>query len=46
VVSASIFVTDLSKKKEMDVAWIEFFGDNLQRSALPISAAEPSSRWW
>lgn len=29
VVSASIFVTDLSKKKEMDAAWIEFFGDNL-----------------
>ena len=29
VVSASIFVTDLSKKKEMDAAWTEFFGDNL-----------------
>lgn len=29
VVSASIFVTDLPKKKEMDAAWIEFFGDNL-----------------
>src|SRR3984893_14059744 len=27
VVSASIFVTDLSKKKEMDAAWTEFFGD-------------------
>jgi hypothetical protein len=27
VVSASIFVTDMSKKKEMDAAWTEFFGD-------------------
>ncbi|PWE76879.1 endoribonuclease L-PSP [Bradyrhizobium sp. SUTN9-2] len=33
VVSASIFVTDLSKKKEMDAAWIEFFGDNLPTRA-------------
>src|SRR5882757_2667003 len=33
VVSASIFVTDLSKKKEMDAAWIEFFGDNLPARA-------------
>lgn len=30
VVSASIFVTDLSKKKEMDAAWIEFFGYDLR----------------
>lgn len=28
VVSASIFVTDLAKKKEMDQVWTEFFGDN------------------
>jgi 2-iminobutanoate/2-iminopropanoate deaminase len=33
VVSASIFVTDLSKKKEMDAAWTEFFGDNLPARA-------------
>lgn len=33
VVSASIFVTDLSRKKEMDVAWTEFFGDNLPARA-------------
>jgi len=33
VLSASIFVTDLSKKKEMDAAWTEFFGD-----ALPARA--------
>ncbi len=33
VVSASIFVTDLSKKKEMDSVWIEFFGDNLPARA-------------
>lgn len=42
VVSASIFVTDLPKKKEMDAAWIEFFGDNLPTappSASLISAA-------
>jgi len=29
VVTASIFVTDLSKKKEMDAVWTEVFGDNL-----------------
>ena len=33
VVSASIFVTDLSKKKEMDAAWTEFFGDSLPSRA-------------
>jgi len=33
VVSASIFVTDLSRKKEMDVAWTEFFGDDLPARA-------------
>jgi 2-iminobutanoate/2-iminopropanoate deaminase len=33
VVNASIFVTDLSRKKEMDTAWIEFFGDNLPARA-------------
>jgi 2-iminobutanoate/2-iminopropanoate deaminase len=33
VVSASIFVTDLSKKKEMDTAWIEFFGHDLPARA-------------
>ncbi|MFG3595274.1 RidA family protein [Bradyrhizobium sp. RDI18] len=33
VVSASIFVTDLSKKKEMDAAWTEFFGDDLPARA-------------
>lgn len=33
VVSASIFVTDLSKKKEMDAAWTEFFGENLPSRA-------------
>jgi 2-iminobutanoate/2-iminopropanoate deaminase len=33
VVSASIFVTDLSKKKEMDAAWTEFFGDRLPARA-------------
>jgi 2-iminobutanoate/2-iminopropanoate deaminase len=33
VVSASIFVTDVSKKKEMDAAWTEFFGDNLPTRA-------------
>ncbi|MGY8633600.1 RidA family protein [Bradyrhizobium sp. 14AA] len=33
VVSASIFVTDLSKKKEMDPVWTEFFGDNLPTRA-------------
>ena len=33
VVSASIFVTDLSRKKEMDAVWIEFFGDDLPARA-------------
>ena len=33
IVAASIFVTDLSKKKEMDAAWTAFFGD-----ALPTRA--------
>ena len=33
IVSASIFVTDLSKKKEMDAVWTEFFGDNLPTRA-------------
>jgi 2-iminobutanoate/2-iminopropanoate deaminase len=33
VLTASIFVTDLSKKKEMDEAWIAFFGDNLPARA-------------
>ena len=33
VVSASIFVTDLSAKKEMDAVWTEFFGDNLPARA-------------
>lgn len=33
VVSASIFVTDLSKKKEMDAVWTEFFGDDLPSRA-------------
>ena len=33
VVSTSIFVTDLSKKKEMDAVWAEFFGDNLPTRA-------------
>ena len=33
VLSASIFVTDLSKKKEMDAAWIAFFGDDLPTRA-------------
>lgn len=33
VVSASIFVTDLSKKKEMDAAWTEFFGGHLPTRA-------------
>ncbi len=32
IVSASIFVTDLSKK-EMDGAWTEFFGDDLPTRA-------------
>jgi 2-iminobutanoate/2-iminopropanoate deaminase len=33
VVSASIFVTDLSRKKEMDAAWLEFFGNDLPARA-------------
>lgn len=33
VVQASIFVTDLSKKKEMDASWTGFFGDNLPTRA-------------
>src|SRR5918993_2393578 len=33
VVAASIFVTDLSKKKEMDAVWTEFFGDHLPARA-------------
>ena len=33
VLSASIFVTDLSHKKEMDAAWTAFFGE-----ALPARA--------
>ena len=33
VVTASIFVTDLSKKKEMDAVWIEVFGDHLPARA-------------
>ncbi len=33
VVAASIFVTDLSHKKEMDAVWTEFFGDNLPARA-------------
>ncbi|WP_338028989.1 RidA family protein [Bradyrhizobium septentrionale] len=33
IVSVSIFVTDLSKKTEMDAVWTEFFGDNLPARA-------------
>ncbi|GGA99457.1 hypothetical protein GCM10011491_29660 [Brucella endophytica] len=33
VVSASIFVTDLSHKKEMDAVWTEIFGENLPARA-------------
>ena len=33
VVSASIFVTDLSGKMQMDAAWTEFFGDDLPARA-------------
>ncbi|MFC0342115.1 RidA family protein [Paracoccus niistensis] len=33
VVSATIFVTDLSKKKEMDAVWTEVFGDDLPARA-------------
>lgn len=31
--SATIFVTDLSKKKEMDTVWTEVFGDDLPARA-------------
>lgn len=33
VLSASIFVTDLSKKKEMDAEWTAFFGEDLPARA-------------
>lgn len=33
VVSASIFVTDLTRKKEMDLVWTEFFGEHLPARA-------------
>lgn len=33
VLTASIFVTDLTKKKEMDAAWTAFFGDHLPARA-------------
>ncbi|PRD44874.1 RidA family protein [Phyllobacterium phragmitis] len=33
IVSASIFVTDLSKKKEMDAVWTEIFGHDLPARA-------------
>lgn len=33
VLSASIFVTDLTHKKEMDAAWVAFFGDDLPSRA-------------
>lgn len=33
IVQTSIFVTDLSKKKEMDAAWTAFFGDDLPTRA-------------
>ena len=33
VVSAAIFVTDLSQKKEMDAVWTEFLGENLPARA-------------
>jgi len=33
VLTASIFVTDLSKKKEMDEVWTKFFGDHLPSRA-------------
>lgn len=33
VLTASIFVTDLSRKKEMDEVWTEFFGDHLPARA-------------
>ncbi|CCE01527.1 conserved hypothetical protein [Bradyrhizobium sp. STM 3809] len=38
VVSGQIFVTDLSKKKEMDAAWTAFFGDDLPvRATVGVS---------
>lgn len=38
IVQASIFVTDLSKKKEMDAAWTAFFGDDLPtRATVQVS---------
>ncbi|MGX5736131.1 RidA family protein [Bosea thiooxidans] len=33
IVSATIFVTDLSQKKEMDAVWTAFFGENLPTRA-------------
>src|SRR3981081_245301 len=49
VVSASIFVTDLSKKKEIDAAWTEFFGESLPARAT-VGVADLGggalSRWW
>ena len=33
VLTASIFVTDLTKKKEMDEVWTSFFGDHLPARA-------------
>ena len=33
VLTTSIFVTDLSKKKEMDEVWTDFFGDHLPARA-------------
>jgi enamine deaminase RidA (YjgF/YER057c/UK114 family) len=38
IVQASIFVTDLTKKKEMDAAWTAFFGDDLPtRATVAVS---------
>ncbi|MDT1060961.1 RidA family protein [Paracoccus sp. CPCC 101403] len=37
-VAATIFVTDLSHKKEMDAVWTEIFGDNLpSRATVGVS---------
>lgn len=33
IVAASIFVTDLSHKKEMDAVWTSFFGDEMPTRA-------------
>lgn len=33
VLQCTIFVTDLSAKKEMDAVWVEVFGDNLPARA-------------